>query len=67
MFTAFAIFLGGIACLNVRGVWGDAHAIGLAAGLVGVVTLAPAGTLLAVVAAAGVLAHARTQGQRLSG
>lgn len=67
MLTAFALFLGGIACLNVRGVWGESHAIGLAAGLVGIVTLAPAGTLLAVVASVGVLAHTRSQDARLSG
>lgn len=67
MFTAFAILLGGIAALNVRAVWGETHALGLAAGLLGIVLLAPAGTLLAVAAAAGVLAHARAHGRHLSG
>jgi hypothetical protein len=66
MLTAFAIVVGGIACLTARAVWGDAHAIGLAAGLVGLVTLAPAGGFLALVAAVGVLAHARTRRHHLT-
>lgn len=67
MLTAFALFLGGIACLTARSVWGDAHAIGLAAGLLGLVTLAPAGGLLTVIAAVGVLAHARSRDHQLTG